>query len=109
MARAGNRAAPALQREQKRPWPAQLADLLIHRFYGRGAADTAATQARDFGAPPPPQARLVLLFAPTGGGQPLRREVWLSATAADAQSATEWEELAVGLELPAAGRVTGYD
>jgi hypothetical protein len=70
---------------------------------------TAATQARDFGAPPPPQARLVLLFAPTGGGQPLRREVWLSATAADAQSATEWEELAVGLELPAAGSVTGYD
>jgi hypothetical protein len=39
----------------------------------------------------------------------VRRVVWLSATAADAQSATEWEELAVGLELPAAGSVTGYD
>jgi hypothetical protein len=46
----------------------------------------------------------VLLFTPTGGGQAVRREVWLSAT-----GATEWEELAVGLQLPAAGTVRGYD
>jgi RHS repeat-associated protein len=70
---------------------------------GRGTTDTTSAQARDFGAPPPPAARLVLLFTPTGGGQTVRREVWLSATAA-----TEWEELAVGLQLPATGSVRGY-
>jgi RHS repeat-associated protein len=71
---------------------------------GRGTTDdTTGAQARDFGAPPPPAARLVLLFTPTGGGQTVRREVWLSATAA-----TEWEELAVGLQLPATGSVRGY-